>query len=215
MHYATALPIKGAACWNRRVLQGTDLAAAIRSALEMKAALPGAGRVGPTALARALEMTQPSASELLKTGRLAKEKLPLLLAFFEDVVGPDHFGLPYSKFEAEFIRLLRRLPQTTQQQLLERVKSTARKIDEATADLSELHAPEPATTPDFLVPVDGGMATVESKAAAVSELIRRSGLIESHVLSQREATEIATFVAEKAAEYSPKAPTRKRSGTHG
>jgi hypothetical protein len=119
------------------VLQGVELAAAIRSAIELKAALPGAGRVGPTALARALDMTQPSASELLKTGRLAKEKLPLLLAYFEDVVGPDHFGLPFSRFEAEFVRHLRRLPHQAQQQLLERVRSAAEKIDEATAGLGE------------------------------------------------------------------------------
>lgn len=142
MLHATALPMKGGACSNRRVLQGTDLAAAIRSALELKSTQPGIGRVGPTALARALEMTQPSASELLKTGRLAKEKLPLLLAFFEDVVGPDHFGLPFSKFEAEFLRHLRKLPGRTQQELLDKVRTAAERIDEATADLG--------LRPDFL-----------------------------------------------------------------
>ena len=151
---ATALPIKGAACWNRRVLQGTDLAAAIRSALELKSTQPGIGRVGPSALARALEMTQPSASELLKTGRLAKEKLPLRLAFFEDVVGPDHFGLPFTKFEAEFLRELRRLPQATQQQLLGRVRAAAEKIDEATSGLAD--------RPDFITPD----AVVEVKPAS-------------------------------------------------
>jgi hypothetical protein len=135
MMLTTALPIKGAACCNSRMLQGTDLAAAIRSALELKAARPNAGRVGPTALARALGMTQPSASELLKTGRLAMEKLPLLLEFFDEVVGPDHFGLPYSKFEADFIKNLRRLPVASQMQLLQRVRDTAEKIDQATASL--------------------------------------------------------------------------------
>lgn len=105
--------------------------------MELKASRPGAGRIGPTALAKALEMTQPSASELLKTGRLAKEKLPLLLAYFEDVVGPDHFGLPFSRFEAEFVRNLRRLPLAAQQQLLERVRTAASKIDEATAAIDD------------------------------------------------------------------------------
>lgn len=142
MSIATALPIKGGACSNRRVLQGTDLAAAIRSALELKSSQPGIGKVGPTALARALEMTQPSASGLLKTGRLSKEKLPLLLAYFEDVVGPDHFGLPFSKFEAEFLRYLRRLPASTQHQLLAKVRTAAERIDEATAELD--------VRPDFI-----------------------------------------------------------------
>ncbi len=89
-------------------------------------------------------MTQPSASELLKTGRLAKEKLPLLISFFDDVVGPDHFGLPFTKFEAEFLRHLRRLPASAQQQLLDRVRAAAEQIEEATSGLD--------FRPDFTAP---------------------------------------------------------------
>jgi hypothetical protein len=51
------------------MLMGKDLAKAIRDAIEKKRQLPGSERYGPTSLGRALGITQPSASELLKTGR--------------------------------------------------------------------------------------------------------------------------------------------------
>lgn len=117
------------------MLQGKDLGAAIKAAMELKAARPGAGRVGPTALARALGMSQPSASELLNTGRLAKEKLPLLLDYFEDVVGPDHFGLPYSKFEADFLKSLRLLPAPAQRDLLKKVQAAGAQISKLLANV--------------------------------------------------------------------------------
>ena len=111
--------------------------------MEKKAEQPGVGRVGPTALARALGMSQPSASELLNTGRLAKEKVPLLLDYFSDVVGPDHFGLPYSKFEADFLKSLRRLPAHAQQALHERVNEAADKIAAALGPLADAESPAP------------------------------------------------------------------------
>jgi hypothetical protein len=122
-------------CSNPRMLQGTELAAAIRAAMEQKKALPGNEKVGPTSLGQALGIAQSSASELLKTGRLSKEKLPKLLAYFEDVVGPDHFGLPFTKFEAEFVRHLRRLPVDAQHDLLASIKEAAERVTQATAGL--------------------------------------------------------------------------------
>lgn len=117
------------------MLQGKELGAAIAAALEMKSRVPGAAKVGPSALARALGMSQPSASGLLKTGRLAKEKLPALLAYFEDVVGPDHFGLPFTKFEADFLQLLRRLPVDEQKSLYRKLAAAVEALDAAMAAL--------------------------------------------------------------------------------
>ena len=143
MQNATALPAIGYACWNPPMLQGKDLAAAIRSALELKnAALPpGTRPLGSTALGKALGMAQSSASELLGTGRLAKEKLPGLLAFFEGVVGPDHFGLPITKFEASVLAQLRALPPGDQQTVLERLRDAADRVRAATADLDSIAQP--------------------------------------------------------------------------
>jgi len=132
---ATALPIIGIACCNPRMLQGKELAAAIATAMEKKRAVPGYEKIGPTALGKALGMRQPSASDLLSTGRLAKDKLPALLAYFEDVVGPDHFGLPFSQFEAQFLKDLRQLPIATQLALAESVKKAALEISHATAQI--------------------------------------------------------------------------------
>lgn len=132
MPIATALPMKGAACCNPRMLQREELAAAIRTALDLKAEATGL-KLGPSALGRALGITQPSASELLKTGRLAKEKLSVLLEFFADVVGPDHFGLPFSKAEMELIKDLRRLPTLAQDRLRQQVRDAAQAAEAAAA----------------------------------------------------------------------------------
>ena len=149
---ATALPITGTACFNPRMLQGTELAAAIVTAMEKKRALPGWEKLGPTALGRGLGMAQGSASELLKTGRLAKEKLPILLAFFEDVVGPDHFGLPISGFEMRFLKALRALPGDAQSELLARVQKSGEAVRAATAELMQ-------------APADAGVAAADRQAA--------------------------------------------------
>lgn len=122
------------------MLQGTELAAAIVSAMDKKRLRAGFESLGPTMLGRALGMAQSSASELLNTGRLAKEKLPALLAFFEDVVGPDHFGLPISQMEMDFLKSFRALPVEAQLALLDRVKSSAAAVRAATAQLVELGA---------------------------------------------------------------------------
>lgn len=63
--------------------------------MDLKRARPGYAKFGPTALSRELGMSQPAASELLKTGRLAKDKIKQLVACFADVVGPEHWGLEY------------------------------------------------------------------------------------------------------------------------
>lgn len=142
MRESTALPMPASARCNFRVLQGKELAAAIRAAIELKSAKVGAGKVGPTALGNALGIKQPSASELLTTGRLSKEKLPKLLDYFEDVVGPDHFGLPFSRLEAEVVKYLRGIPLSAQERLRDDLKAAAERASAATSTLG-VQAAEP------------------------------------------------------------------------
>jgi len=108
MSKASALPIIGIACYNSGMLSGQDLAKAIVEAME-KRQQAGGEKYGPSALGRDLGISQPSASELLKTGRLAKDKYLLLVKAFSEFVGPDHWGLPYSKQEMDIILDLREL----------------------------------------------------------------------------------------------------------
>jgi hypothetical protein len=124
---ASALPIQGPGWCTPRVLQGTLLAEALRAAIERKRRQPATAKYGPTALANALGMTQPSASELIKTGRLAKSKIWTLVEEFADVVGPDHWGLPMTSREMQFLNLLRQVPESAQDQLLERLQAAAEK----------------------------------------------------------------------------------------
>jgi hypothetical protein len=71
--------------------QGKALADVIQEGLRLKEA---AGiQYGPTALGRKLGIRQSSASELIKTGRISKEKYKLLAQAFEDVLSPERFGL--------------------------------------------------------------------------------------------------------------------------
>lgn len=111
--------MKGNACCDAVMLDGEKLVAALTSAMEAKRAInPG---FGPSALGRALGISQPSASELLKTGRLKKERYMLLVDAFADVVGPEHWGLPYSASDFEALRLYQQLPLEAQRQLRDRM----------------------------------------------------------------------------------------------
>jgi hypothetical protein len=121
------------------MLEGEELAAAIRSAIELKNKRLGHSAYGPSALARALEIKQPSASELLATGRIAKSRLPALWKEFADVVGPEHWGLPaawvggastpygacQSEDEATILNAYRLLPEELARDFLKTITSTA------------------------------------------------------------------------------------------
>lgn len=104
------------------MLQGKELADALGLAIEAKRLLPGFERLGPTQLAREFGVAQGSMSEALKTGRLAKKHIPKLLEFFSDVVGPDHWGLPFSKTEFDVMLLLRELPSDMQSLVVDRMR---------------------------------------------------------------------------------------------
>lgn len=86
MPNASALPIKGTACCNQPMLSGEHLGAAIRSAMKLKGVTQGQ-------VAAEFGIKQPSVSEWLKTGRVAKEHIAHLVSYFSDVVGPEHWGL--------------------------------------------------------------------------------------------------------------------------
>lgn len=118
---AMALPMTGGACWNRPMLQGKELADALRLAIEAKRHTPGFEKLGPTELARVFGVAQGSMSEALNTGRLAKKHIPKLLEYFADVVGPDHWGLPFSKREFDVMLLMRSLPEHMQDLLVKRM----------------------------------------------------------------------------------------------
>jgi len=100
--------------------------------MKLKAERLSVAKITQAAFASALGITQPSVSELLKYGRLAKENVPALLDYFSDVVGPDHFGLPFSKFEMDLVKELRKLPARSQAALMDRVKLSVAAVEEAT-----------------------------------------------------------------------------------
>lgn len=68
------------------MLTGRDLGDAIRSAIKKKG-------VTQREVARVFEVQPPSVQDWMKRGTVAKDKLPALWHYFEDVVGPDHWGL--------------------------------------------------------------------------------------------------------------------------
>lgn len=71
---------------NMSMLEGKELGAAIAAAMEKK-------KVGPTVLAAAFEIKPPSVSDWKARGCVSKKHLPRLIAYFSDVVGPEHWGL--------------------------------------------------------------------------------------------------------------------------
>lgn len=71
---------------NKAMLEGKELGAAITSAMEKK-------NVGPTVLAAAFGIKPPSVSDWKTRGCVKKSHLPKLIAYFSDVVGPEHWGL--------------------------------------------------------------------------------------------------------------------------
>lgn len=68
------------------MLSGPDLGAALTAAMKKKG-------VGPTAVAEAFGVKPPSVTAWQQTGRIHKKHITLLLNYFADVVGPDHWGL--------------------------------------------------------------------------------------------------------------------------
>lgn len=73
------------------MLNGKELGAAIKAAIDMKIA---SGAVASqAAIARHFNVKPPSIHDWIKKGSIAKDKLPELWRYFSDVVGPEHWGL--------------------------------------------------------------------------------------------------------------------------
>lgn len=73
------------------MLNGTDLGAAIKAAIEKKIA---SGAVpSQAAIARHFNVKPPSIHDWIKKGSISKDKLPELWRYFSDVAGPEHWGL--------------------------------------------------------------------------------------------------------------------------
>ncbi|MGS1072390.1 hypothetical protein [Burkholderia glumae] len=70
------------------MLTGEQLGAAIEQARIKKG-------VTKVALAAAMGVKPASVQDWVKHGRIAKERINDLVAFFSDVVGPDHWGLDF------------------------------------------------------------------------------------------------------------------------
>lgn len=68
------------------MLTGRELGDAIRSAIEKKG-------VTQREVANVFEVKPPSIQDWIKRGTVSKDKLPALWHYFEDVVGPEHWGL--------------------------------------------------------------------------------------------------------------------------
>lgn len=81
-----SLPTLGAAGLNHQMLTGIELGAAIESARRAK-------DVTKKKLAEVFGVKPPSIQGWVTTGRIDKSKLMELMAYFSDVVGPEHWGL--------------------------------------------------------------------------------------------------------------------------
>ncbi|MBI5255405.1 MAG: helix-turn-helix transcriptional regulator [Burkholderiales bacterium] len=71
------------------MLTGKDLGQALKGAMERKG-------VTQAEVASEFGIQQPSVSEWIKFGRIAKKHIPHLVQYFSDKVGPEHWGLPAS-----------------------------------------------------------------------------------------------------------------------
>lgn len=117
------------------MLTGSELASAIRRAMLAKG-------VGPTELARHFKIRQASVQGWMKTGRIGKDKIDGLIAYFSDVVGPGHWGLvgaaaqqmsvsrePLSLYsvspevQSEFLELLDRMVPVQHEKLLAEMRA--------------------------------------------------------------------------------------------
>lgn len=114
---ASPLHVIGAACLNSwmeqeitEMLSGASLGKALQIAMQRKG-------VVQQQVATEFGIRQPSVSEWLKHGRIAKRHIPHLVAYFSPHVGPEHWGLPavwaasdeLSREERDFVSVLRTL----------------------------------------------------------------------------------------------------------
>ena len=110
------------------MLSGPELGKAIAKAMEEM-------HVNQKQVAAAFHVSQPSVSEWLKHGRVAKKHIPKLIDYFSKVVGPDYWGLPISKQEFDLVKAFRALPEKAREDLLRKTQAAAAKTEAAAAEL--------------------------------------------------------------------------------
>lgn len=85
------------------MLYGKELATALASAIELKG-------VTDADVARAFSVRPPSVFEWKQTGRMHKKHIPKLLSYFQDVVGPEHWGLDAQEEAPRGLFFARKMP---------------------------------------------------------------------------------------------------------
>ncbi len=73
------------------MLYGKNLGQAIEQAIQLK--IDSKKIKSKADVARAFQVTAQAIQGWIKTGAIAKEKIPMLWQYFSDVVGPEHWGL--------------------------------------------------------------------------------------------------------------------------
>lgn len=99
---------------------GKELGDALREAMRLK-------NVKQKQLALEFGVAQPSVSEWLSLGRISKSHIPKLLYYFKDQVGPDHWGLPFTKEEFDLLYNYRLLHDEARARVRELVTDAAQK----------------------------------------------------------------------------------------
>lgn len=100
------------------MFSGEQLSAALKAAMKAKDVKQGD-------IATAFGISQPSVSEWLKHGRVHKKHISKLVEYFSDQVGPEHWGLPFSKDEFDLVLAFRAFPPQLAADLLARAKAAA------------------------------------------------------------------------------------------
>lgn len=122
------------------MLTGKELGDALEKAMAKK-------KVKQADVSEAFGVRQPSVSEWISTGRIGKKHIPTLIEYFSDVVGPDHWGLPFSFDEFKLVMAFRTLPDKLKTDLLEKTQAASRKITGISDELLTEEAPSKKLPP--------------------------------------------------------------------
>lgn len=104
LRFSKALPYSCVRMPNKAMLTGKELGEALRVAIERKSALMesrGDGRLLKKDVAAHFGVQPPSLQDWINFGRIGKQHLNSLVAYFSDVVGPDHWGIERATFTAD------------------------------------------------------------------------------------------------------------------
>lgn len=80
------------------MLKGKELGAAIKKAIDLKVA--SGAIVSKSDVARHFGIKTPSVYDWIKKGSISKDKLIRLWDYFSDVVGPEHWGIDNTLYNA-------------------------------------------------------------------------------------------------------------------